>query len=280
MSEKFEDLILESGELMRRGARSVVNNVGRIVALITLIISALALFTDVKFVNIGAEGFGSTFAVMLVCSYLMFFSMTEAGESSAESSDEYKTALERYKSTASRINGKSIIPLRRFCKKYSEDELFYRKENLLMRHGYAYSDLEAYLDHGTEDARAMRIFKRTLRLKAVSLTPADLLTTERSKKGCELTPPTKKRTVGMLMRLIPSTVCMTLTLSVILTAKDGINPAVVTDALFKLCSIVLVGLKGYVSGYRYKKERATLWLDTKTRLLEAFFSESGSIEKE
>lgn len=270
MKDKFELSLLESGEIMNRSARMLINNVGRIVAAITLIISALVLFTDIRLADFGAESFSSTLAVMLTSSYLMYFSMTEAGENAGERCEEYKHAEKKYEELVKSIGGDRISALRKFCKCYSLDELRYRRESFLIKYGYGTDEYEAYRQGEKQTRRARRIFHRADRFRAISLSPKTLLSAEQTRDKSELSNPEKFRFLSMVLKLLPTTVCMTVTVSVILTTKDDLSVEVILDGLFKLSSLLLVGFKGYVSGYNYKKHKIALWLETKSRLLDAF----------
>jgi hypothetical protein len=44
-------------------------------------------------------------------------------------------------------------------------------------------------------------------------------------------------------------------------------------------TLVIIGFRGYVSGYNYKKSDVPLWLDTRRRILDAFLKEEGFSEK-
>ena len=270
MKDKFELSLLESGEIMRRGTVWLINNVGRIVATITLIISALVLFTDIKMADFGAESFTTTLAVMLISSYLMYFSMTEAGENAGERCEEYKTALARYSELCKEIGGDKISALRKFSQSYSADELKYRRESFLIGYGYGTDEYEAYRQGKKQTKKALRVFRKADKFRAVPLTPKTLLSPEHSKDKSELSNPGKFRFAFMVLKLLPTTACMTVTVSLILTTKDNLSAGVILDGLFKLSSLLLIGFKGYVSGYNYKKYRLALWLETKTRLLDAF----------
>ena len=270
MKDKFELSLLESGEIMRRGTALLINNVGRIVASITLIVSALVLFTDIKMADFSTESFTTTLLIMLISSYLMYFSMTEAGENAGERCEEYKAALGKYNELCKEIGGDKISALRKFSQSYSADELKYRRESFLIGYGYGTDEYEAYRQGKKQTKKALRIFRRADKFRAISLTPKALLSHEQSKERSELSNPEKFRFAFMVLKLLPTTVCMTVTVSVILTTKDNLSRGVILDGIFKLSSLLLIGFKGYVSGYNYKKHRITLWLETKTRLLDAF----------
>jgi len=274
MKDGFEASLLESGKIMQSTAAAIINNTAKIIALITVIISALVLFTDLEFVNFSAESFSSTLAVMLIASYLIYFSMSESGEGAAEGCEEYKRALEKCNALAASIGGDKIAKLRNCCRDYSEEELAYRRECFLIRYGYGMDEYSAFLKSGSTDRRARRIFRRAGKLRAISLDPKALLSRAAEKGRNELQNPSKFRFLNMTVRLIPSMICMTVTVSVILTAKENLNAEAVADGIFKLSSLLLIGLKGYAAGYNYKKNRVTLWLETKARLLDAFIRDS------
>lgn len=273
MADKFEASLLEAGRTMQRGVITLAANVGKVTAIITLVVSALVLFTDIGFADFHTESFTSTLAVMLVASYLMYFSMSEAGERAGEESDEYKDSLEKCSALAKQISGDKISALREFCKSYSESELRYRRENLLNSLGYTEKEyLEAKEGGACSDA-AKRAFKRAARLRAMVITPKMLLSTQSARSRSELENPEKSKLLHMLLKLVPTTVCMTVTVSVVLTAKDNLTATTVIDGIFKLSSLPVIGLRGYASGYFYSRCTLPLWLDTKSRLLDAFVKE-------
>lgn len=273
MKTDFERSLLESGELIRSSISALAGNIGRVIAVITLFISALVLFTDIGFRDFGTESFTSTLAVMLLASYVMYFSMSDSGEVRAESTEEYKSAEKKYTELSAKITGDMIPALRNFCKRYSEKELEYRRSALILGHGYSENEYLAYKNGDKFDKRARRTFRRALRLKAIEISPKVLLSKVQTSKKSELVNPQTHKLVMMIVKLIPMTLCMTLTVSVMLTAKKDLDAAGVVDGIFKLSSLPVVGFKGYASGYSYSKKTLPVWLQTKSRLLEAFLSE-------
>ena len=270
MKDRFEMSLLESGSLIKRGTEALLNNMGRAIAIITLLISALVLFTDIGFADFSTERFTSTMAVMLLASYLMYFSMSDSGEKRGEESEEFKRASKRCAELSEKIGGDMIGALREFCKSYSEEELAYRKANIIICYGYGESEYERYKSGGACDKKARRIFKRADRQRAIPLTPRTLLAKERVRERSELINPENGKLIAMILKLIPTTVCMLVTVSVMLTAKDDLSAQTVIDGIFKLASLPIIGFRGYVSGYSYTRHTLTLWADTKARLLDAF----------
>lgn len=270
MKNDFEVSLLESGNLIKRGCGFLISNLGKTVAVITLVITSLVLFTDIGFAKFTSEGFTSTMAVMLLASYLMYFSMEDAGERLGEESEEYKKASALCAELSDKIKGSEIPMLRAFCKDYAREELEYRRGNLLLYYGFTEEDYRKYKGGGACDKKSRRVFRKADRLKTFALTPRELLSKEKKRERSELQNPESTKLPAMILKLIPTTLCMTVTVSVMLTAKENLGAADIIDGIFKLSALPVVGFRGYASGYNFAKHTETSWLRTKARLLEAF----------
>ena len=269
MGEQSNDL-LELGGVIRRGYSSMIANAGKVIAFITLAVAVVVTFTDIAFSDLTSQSFTTTLAVMLLSSYLMYFSLEDTGEKEGEGCDEFKAASERYLSARSKITPYCIDALREFCLNYSASELEYRRLSYLSEMGYSKGDFEEYKSGKKFSLRAKRAFRRAERMRAVKLSPATLLSRSHGVIKSELTSPSYKKILGAVMSLIPSTVCMIFTISVILTAKDNLSVSTVIDGLVKLSALPIIGFKGLIDGYRFSKEDKSAWLETKSRLLESF----------
>ena len=272
MKDNFEISLLETSEFMKRGAEALINNIGKAIATITLIITMLILFCDVGFADITSENFTSTSILMIIASYLMYFSMEDAGEKLGEGSEEYKNSLSKYLERVEKVSGDMIGRLRDFCKKYSVEELKYRRLNLLMQCGFSEEDYEAFEEGKDFSREAKRTFRKVQRLRAYPLTPNTLLERESAKSRRELANPEKKKILEMLFKLLPTTICMTVTVSIMLSARADMSFAVIVDGLLKLSALFIVGFRGYSLGYVYKKRNVPMWLDAKTRILDGFLA--------
>ena len=92
MSEDIDITLAESGSLIKKGYSFIIANVGKTVAIITLLVTALVSFTEISFSGVGSESFTSTLLMMLISSYVMYFSLEDAGEKLARDSEIYKKA--------------------------------------------------------------------------------------------------------------------------------------------------------------------------------------------
>lgn len=257
-------------DALNGGYGYIVNNCGKIVALITAIIATLVTFTDVSLASFTGESLSTSLLVMLAASYIMYFSLEDAGERLGEDSSEFKGTLARYTRASEAVLPSDIAPLREFCYRYSLSELEYRKKSLLASYGYSEEEYEAYLRGEAVSKRAARVFKRVGRMKPAQLTPAVLLSRERVTKRSELEGPSAEKRNSTFLSLLPTTLGTFLTVSVILSTKDSLTAEAVIEGLLKLSALPIVGFKGYQSGYFFTKNKKATWLNTKTRILEEF----------
>ncbi len=259
---------------MKRGYKYIADNIGKAIAVITLTVTALVLFTDIGFLELGGKSFTSTMAVIMTASYLMYFSLEDAGEKLGEESNEYKSAKKSYDEIRSKIKGEDMQKLRSFCNDYSAAELEYRQRAFLMQHGYGYDEYKAYKrGDAVKDERSRRMFKKADRLRAIRITPRTLLSPEKTRSESELKNPEGTKLIISIIRLIPCTVSMVITVSIMLTAKEDLSAVAVINGMLKLAGVTIIGFKGYSAGYNYARNSQTLWTETKTRLLEAFINE-------
>ena len=66
---------------------------------------------------------------------------------------------------------------------------------------------------------------------------------------------------------------MLFTVSIMISTKDNLTAAGIIEALLKLSTLPVIGLRGYVQGYEYVTVSEIGWLDVKSRLLDAFLED-------
>lgn len=263
--------IINSGALLKKGYSFLIANIGKTVALITLFVTVLVSFTEISFSDFGSESFTSTLIMMLIASYVMYFSLEDAGEKLGRDSEDYKEANERYEDLKNRVSGSDIAELRRFCLEYRNADLDYRRSNLLFSLGYTEEEYQSYLKGEITDKKARRELWRVKRMKRAELDATSLLSSGKETSS-ELYNPEKSRHVRMLLKLLPSTVCMFFTVSVMISLKENLTAAGIIEVLIKLSTLPIIGLKGYAAGYEYATEGECGWINIKSRLLSAFIN--------
>ena len=267
---------MNNGELsgldgaLHRGYSTIISNASKLIALLALLVAALVSFTDVGFGGFGSEEFTSSLAVMLIASYVIYFSLEEAGESAGEGSEEYKSALSAYNGAKAKISPDGIGNLRDYCNSYAAKELSYRRERYLAERGICPDAPPP--DSPKERRKRKRAVRRSENMRAMRLTPALLLSGVGRSAASELSSPARSKLITTLTRLLPSTVCTVFTVSVMLTAKDGLTAAVIIESILKLSALPIIGLRGYRAGLEHVKGTKAAWLEAKTRLLLGFLS--------
>lgn len=269
MSEDIDITLAESGSLIKKGYSFIIANVGKTVAIITLLVTALVSFTEISFSGVGSESFTSTLLMMLISSYVMYFSLEDAGEKLARDSEIYKKASEHHSKLQNEVKRCDVASLREFCLEYRNAELEYRRANLLFSLGYTKEEYDAYLRGEKMPKEMKKALGRVKKMKRAELSTATLLS-GKGNSSSELKNPEASRLINMLLRLVPSTVCMLFTVSVMVSVRDNLTAAGVIEAILKLATLPIIGLKGYSGGYEYVMESETAWLETKSRLIEAF----------
>ena len=265
--------LLEYGSLMKRGYGFAVANAGKIVALITAAVAALVIFTDVSFSGFLSESFCTNLAVLLLSSYVIYFSLEDAGERLGRESDEYRAALDSYSAAMARVGADDITELRSFCERYVSEELEYRRRRYIASRGFGAEEYAGFLLGMEVSAEAKRVFRGAKRLRPIELTPSMLMSARRVKADSGIGSSGRDRLASGIAHLLPSTLCTVFTVSVMLTAKDTLTAETVIDGLLKLSALPTVAFKGYSAGFCQTKDNETRYLQAKTRILEDFLSQ-------
>ena len=271
----FDKGLLESGALMRRGYSFLGKNAGKAIALLTALIAVLLTFTDIAMPTVLTDGLTAELCVMLVSAYVIYFSLEDAGERLGKDADGYKERAAALNERISMISGDDIPAFRDFCIRYSREELEYRRLTCLISAGVSKEEFEAG-PTPTQSRDTRRAIKRAMRMRAVELTPFTLLGGECRRSGSELTNPEKSKLPMLFIKLIPTAICMAFTVSMMITAKGGLDLAAVISGIVKLSTLPIIAMRGYVQGYNYATETLTSWLETKYKLLDAFIKERAS----
>ena len=269
----MEDKLLAIESLTKRGGAMIIRNTGKIIASITLIIALLLTFTDIKLGGFGSEEFTTTLAVMLIASYLMYFSLEDAGERLGEESDEYRTASDRLSGMRDRISGADTKRLREWCDEYTKADVEHRIRRYVESMGYSYEEYLLGIGRRSADPRQRRVFRRASKMHTYPLTVQMLLSSGGTRAESELCDKGRYKSLRMALRLLPTALISCLTVSVMLTMKDGLGAAEIIESLFKLSSLPIIGFRGYAAGFHHVREYEIPRKNTLTRILESFVDE-------
>ena len=275
MKSALDDRLLECGSLLRRGYSAALSNSGKIIALIVALVSVLVTFTDVSLGGVLGRDTCTTLLLLLISSYVIYFSMEDAGERLGEESDEYREAHRRFAEAVRATTPDMSGALRSFCHRYTEEEARFRRASYLASEGYTAEELEAYQSGATFDKKATRVLRRASRMRQSLITPSMLLGSYGRARAFSLGSPATDKAVSGLVHLLPSSICMIFTVSVILTLKPALDAASVIDGILKLSALPVVAFKGYTAGYYHKRDSEASHLNAKARLLETFLLEQS-----
>ena len=268
MNKDFDSEILSLSERIRGGYTYLIANLSKIIAAVTAIVTAMLVFTDIAFLGFSSKEFTTTLALILISSYIMYFSLEEAGEKLYEDSEEYKRLAEEYTKAAEKISLERLLALREYCKKYADDELIFRRRSALLSIGSTEEDYERFLRGECVDKKTRRALGKISRMKRIDLTP-EMLIYHGGGGAVRIYDPKRGKTLMLILKILPSTVCMLFTASVVLSAKE-LDMVTVIEGIMKLSTLPIVGFRGYLNGYNYKKDSEAEWIKTKIRLIEGF----------
>ena len=278
MKTDFESALLGSGQLMRRGYAYIAENVGKTVAIITAAVAVLVSFTEIGFSDFSAESVTSGVLMMLIASYIIYFSLEDAGEKLGRGSEEYKAADKEYRATCEAVRADMMADLREFVAEYTERELAYRRSRILTSAGLSQKEYEAYLSGSAASRAERRVYARVGRAKPLALSPALLMSRGHAGAREEVRDPKRGKLIKLILGLVPTTLCTLFTVSVMLQTKDEMTVSTVLEAILKLSCLPIIGLRGYSGGYGYVIEQECDWLRAKTRLLRAFLDRHKSTD--
>lgn len=293
--QSLEAGLLSGGSnLVRRGYSAILKNCGKLIAALTALVVLLVTFTEVGFYEIGAAELTANLILLLVASYVIYFSLEDAGERLGRDSEEYKAAKRRQDELTARIDSDMMPALREYIEDYRERELSARRASILMAAGLCEadltdvrsrrevtaSDLSKADDKAAKRSRAARAAIRRARAQRPIDISAGMLLSGGSRRGRELYNPERTKFLSLVVRLIPTTVCTLFTASVMLSVKDGLGAGEIIEGLVRLCPLPVVALRGYSAGFVYASEEESEWMAEKSRLIESFLRTQGVLAPE
>ena len=142
--KRIDESLFDKESVIKEKIGEMMNNIGKLIALMAALVALLVTFTDVTLTSVSIKALIPSLIVLLVCSYVIYFSMEDAGEELGRSTKEYQAAATRYDSIRSKIRGSDLDRFRVFLTEYSKSEAKYRKEGLMLSLGITEEDLKRY----------------------------------------------------------------------------------------------------------------------------------------
>ena len=266
--EATNDLILAGG-VLRQGYSYLIANVGKAIATISALIAVMITFTEIGFEGISTVEVATEAIVITICSYVIYFSMQDAGMKIGEEEEGYKRAMEKFKMAKDQLTPTMIAPLRSFLTEYKIKELEYRRDEMLIAYGISKELYEKDRPAGLSK-REKRAIRRVKRIKPIRLDHVGLMGGASGIKGSKAVLSNKGAGLRSLFHLLPSTLATVFTVSLVLKIKPDMTPSDVIQGLIRLSALPVAALKGYLGGFRTKSEDWVLTLEVKTQIIEEF----------
>ena len=260
MTNDSERLLSATLSSFSKGRQRLFSHIGLLVAAIALLAAALVTFTDISLLSLTAESLTLQMAVYAAVTAVMFLSLEEEGERAGRGEEAYKEAVRSFRAAEGRVLPSQYAALEKFCRKYAEEELADRRAHFLLCEGI--SDPSAPLP--------ARVQKRLRRLKPLSISAAALLEKEMRAAPSPLQSPDGRRKRRMAFKLFPSIACTVFGIGIAIGVRDALTPSAVAEGLLRIATLLIVALRGYLTGYLFVGESEIPFLQAKTRLLERF----------
>ncbi len=270
MSSDFEKMLLDTDLTVKKTVGALLNNIGKTIAIITLTVATLVTFTDISFGQFGSESFTGTLMIMTVCATVLYFSLEDAGERLGMQENEYKRAKNDYEAAKEKIKADNLESFKEYLNEIALSTRGSQQSEMLLEHGLSQSDLDSYLRGENPDKKRAAILKKISRIKVKSINVMDILSSAHQKHTEGFKNPKGRHFVNLCLKILPSLLCMTVTVSIMLTTKEDMSAASVISGVMKLSTLPIIGLRGYIAGYNFAKDELSAYLESKKRIIEGF----------
>jgi hypothetical protein len=159
MNKDFDTEIIGISERIKGGYSYLISNFSKIVAVVTAAIATMLVFTDITFLGINSRELTTSLALILVSSYLMYFSLEEAGEKLYEESEDFKNLMAEYFIELEKIGLEKLGSLREYCEKYADEELTYRRRQALLAAGLSAEEYDTFVKNESISKNAFLVAK-------------------------------------------------------------------------------------------------------------------------
>ncbi len=271
---ELEISLLDGGESLKKNGLELVGGLGKLIAVLCAAVTAVATFTDVSFAELSLSDSLPQLLLLLLSSYIIYFSLEDAGERLGEGCEDYLAQKARHIALCEKIGGEDTRALGRFLEEYLKDELMSRRRRMLAVYSLDESELDRYLSGERTGKRRDRILRRAARMRPAKISLIDLLASGvGAGRRSTLDNPERRKLASLILKLIPSTLCTALTVSVMLTVKGDMGASDIISALLKLSALPVIGVRGYAQGYSYMKNDCVVWYRVRCDIIEEYLAE-------
>ncbi|MBQ8290618.1 MAG: hypothetical protein IJY01_07110 [Clostridia bacterium] len=270
---EIEISLLDGGQSLKKNGLELVGGLGKLVALLCAAVTAIATFTDVSFAEFALSDTLPSLLLLLTSSYIIYFSLEDAGEHLGEGCEDYLLQKKRHTELCDSLTGEDTRALGVFLEEYLKDELATRRRRALAAHSLTEQELEKYIAGERCDRGRDRILRRISRMRCAKITLYDVISSGVKAGGrSRLDNPERGKLGSLLLKLIPSTLCTVLTVSIMLTAKSDMSASDIIGSVLKLTALPVIGVRGYAAGYSYVKNDCAVWYRIRCDIIEEYLA--------
>jgi len=250
------------------------------VGLLTVPVAACVFFAEWHLSAAPVEQTAVTAAVMVLCCFVMYSSLYDAGRQAGMDTELYRRRVTAYEAVREpvRLSGNPAA-LDEFCTRYAAGELEETRSRILIAAGLTVQDFLRWQngDLPAEQQKkltfsARRILKRARRVRPLKLSAALLLNTATgSSRGHPMLSVRPRKVRRSAVILVPTFAGCLLTVS-ISAQSVGLTPALLIAGLLRIFTIIWTGVRGYSVGCTTVREDECAALDAKTTLLSAYLT--------
>lgn len=254
-----------------------------LIGILTVAVAVAVFFCELHLSAAPTEQTAVTALVMLLCCFVMYTSLYDAGHAHASEREEYSKILEGYESLRERVRALGQpARLERFCSQYVEEELYESRSRILL---YAGVDMCEFLcwqggkmpksEFDALPKEKQKALRAAAKLKPLKLSAFRLLSGTVGARRKLLLSTRPRRIVRTTTALVPTMFGCLVTVGVQVEAVE-MSPALVALGLLRLFAIVWTGVRGYAAGVSAVSEDDTTALGHKITLLRAYLASNDA----
>ncbi len=225
------------------------------VGIFAFLVAALVFFTEASLTAAPIAEISVQLAVTTFCCIVVYIAMSEAGVERGERQSEVTEARAELCSHAERIRKEGRIGgLAEFCRALVLTERESRRAEILGEVGLDEAECARLRSSrellSSESRRVRAAVRRAERVRLLRLTPELLLYGgERQRRAMLPVSAVAVRWRATLRALLPALLGSTVTVSVALAVRSGLDASAVASAVFRLLALISTAAKGYRMGY-------------------------------
>ncbi len=246
------------------------------VGILTVLVAACVFFCELKLTTQRVEQTVLVASVMLLCCFIMYTSLFDAGCQAVKETPAYQALLKTYEEerevvrTAGCLEGIEV-----FCTRYTKRELQEARSRLLVSNGLGMDTFSRYQCGEVIEGLTRKqkfALKQADAMKPLKISAAMLLTGNTKERRRLLIAPGEGRAARVMMALGPTMVGCLMTVNISLEGAD-LSSGAIALGLLRLFTIFWTGVRGYTRGCVSTEEEDMTALENKAALLREYLKQ-------